>query len=191
MMKNRTCKLWLIGLVAGWLFVGQGLAAEPTPADINASLDINATEAKVSPRPGLESAASQRIYGLSTPTEQYEPKPVNLMAVVIRILGALLVVVAILLGGAWWFRKSRLFGLVPASQSNLKIIETKALASRHALHVVEYGEKRFLIADSPAGTNFLTNLDGLADELLDGEEASEPEPGSFAAKLKSFLDRKS
>ena len=132
-----------------------------------------------------------RIYGLSKPTEQYEPKPVNLMAVVIRILGALLVVVAILLGGAWWFRKSRLFGLVPASQSNLKIIETKALASRHALHVVEYGEKRFLIADSPAGTNFLTNLDGLADELLDGEEASEPEPGSFAAKLKSFLDRKS
>jgi len=59
------------------------------------------------------------------------------------------------------------------------------------LHVVEYGEKRFLIADSPAGTSFLTNLDGLADDPLNGEEVSEPKLGPFAAKLKSFLDRKS
>ena len=46
-------------------------------------------------------------------------------------------------------------------------------------------------ADLPAGTNFLTNLDGLADEMLEDEEPSELEPGSFAAKLKSFLNRKS
>ena len=196
MMKNRTCNLWLIGLTAGWLFMDQGWAAEPAPADTNATtedanatVDANATGAP--PKPGFESAASQRVYGLSNPDDQYEAKPVNLMAVVLRIFGALLTVVAILLGGAWWFRKSRLFGLMPASQSNLKIVETKSLASRHALHVVEYGEKRFLIADSPAGTSFLTNLDGLADDPLNGEEISEPEPGSFATKLKSFLDRKS
>jgi len=190
MMKNRTCKLWLIGLTVGWLFVDQGLSAEPAPADTNATTeDANATA--VPPKPGLESAASQRVYGLATPAEKFEPKPVNLMAVLLRIFGALLVVLTILLGGAWWFRKSRLFGLVPASQSNLKIVETKALASRHALHVVEYGDKRFLIADSPAGTSFLTDLDGLADDSLNGEEVSEPVPGSFAAKLKSFLNRKS
>ena len=195
-MKNRTCKLWLIGLTIGWLFLERGLAAEPaladtnaTTVDANATMDANATV--VPPKSGLESAASQRVYGLETPPEKFESKPVNLMAVVLRIFGALLVVLAILLGGAWWFRKSRLFGLVPASQSNLKIVETKALASRHALHVVEYGEKRFLIADSPAGTSFLTDLDGLADDSLNGEEVSEPVPGSFAAKLKSFLDRKS
>lgn len=190
MMKNRTCRLWLIGLTVGWLFAESGAAAEPKAPDFNATGDTNATVAKVS-KSKFESAASQRVYGLSTPGEKYESKPVNLMAVVLRIFGALLVVLAILLGGAWWFRKSRLFGLLPASQSNLIIVETKSLGSRHALHVVEYGEKRFLIADSPAGTNFLTNLDGLADEMLEGEEPSELESGSFAAKLKSFLNRKS
>lgn len=189
MMKNRTYKLWLIGLVAAWLFVDQGWAAESTSADANATEDTNATVAP--PKPGFESAVSQRVYGLSTSDDQHEAKPVNLMAVLLRIFGALLAVLAILLGGAWWFRKSRLFGLVPASQSNLKIVETKSLASRHALHVVEYGEKRFLIADSPAGTSFLTNLDDLADDPLNGEAVSELEPDSFAAKLKSFLTRKS
>ena len=110
------------------------------------------------------------------------------MEVVFRIFGALLVVLAILLGGAWWFRKSRLFGLVPASQSNLKIIETKSLGSRHAMHVVIYGEQRFLISDSPAGTSFLTHLDEVAEAEDDAD--NEPKPGSFAAKLKGFLDRK-
>jgi flagellar biogenesis protein FliO len=194
MMKNRTCKLWLIGLTVGWLFAEQGLAAEQPPADTNTTeaADTNTTEVKASPKSRFDSASSQKIYGLPTSGDhQYEPKPVNLMAVVIRIFGALLAVLAILLGGAWWFRKSRLFGLVPANQSNLNIVETKSLGTRHALHVVEYGEKRFLIADSPAGTNFLTNLDSLADELLDGEKAPEPESSSFAAKLKSFLERKS
>jgi hypothetical protein len=57
------------------------------------------------------------------------------------------------------------------------------------LHVVEYGEQRFLIADSPSGTSFLTHLDEVAETTNEGG-ANEPEPGSFAAKLKGFLDRK-
>jgi flagellar protein FliO/FliZ len=197
MMKKRTCKWRLIGLAAGWLLVGNALAAEPAPdanatADINATVAANVTDANATAaKPRHESSASQRIYGLPTAPESYQPKPVNLMEVVFRIFGALLVVLAILMGGAWWFRKSRLFGLVPASQSNLKIIETKSLGSRHAMHVVEYGEQRFLISDSPSGTSFLTHLEDPGEEPLEEEPASEPEPGTFAHKLKTLIGRAS
>lgn len=141
----------------------------------------------------LESAASRKMYGVDTgDREVIEPEPVSLTEVMIRIVGALMIVMAILLGGAWWFRKSRLFGLVPAQSSHLNVIETRSLGSRHALHVVEYGSKRFLIADSPAGTNFLTDLEKLEEEATEElEEAAEKiSPGSFAGKLKTLLERK-
>ena len=140
-----------------------------------------------------ESAASRKMYGVDTgDREVIEPEPVSLTEVMIRIVGALMIVMAILLGGAWWFRKSRLFGLVPAQSSHLNVIETRSLGSRHALHVVEYGSKRFLIADSPAGTNFLTDLEKLEEEATEElEEAAEKiSPGSFAGKLKTLLERK-
>ena len=141
----------------------------------------------------LESAASRKMYGVDTgDREVIEPEPVSLTEVMIRIVGALMIVMAILLGGAWWFRKSRLFGLVPAQSSHLNVIETRSLGSRHALHVVEYGTKRFLIADSPAGTNFLTDLEKLEDEVTEelDEAAEKFSPGSFAGKLKTLLERK-
>lgn len=203
-MKNRNCKWRLIGLATGWLFIGNALAVEPAPdanatADANATVaanvtaDANATDANATAatKPRHESEASQRIYGLPQSQESYQPKPVNLMEVVFRIFGALLVVLAILLGGAWWFRKTRLFGLVPASQANLKIIETKSLGSRHAMHVVAYGEQRFLISDSPVGTSFLTHLEDPGEEPLEEEPAEEPELGTFAHKLKTLISRAS
>ena len=50
--------------------------------------------------------------------------------------------------------------------------------------MVEYGSKRFLIADSPAGTNFLTDLEKLAEEVTEElDEAAEKISGSFAGKL--------
>ena len=141
----------------------------------------------------LESAASRKMYGVDTgDREVIEPEPVSLIEVMIRIVGALMIVMAILLGGAWWFRKSRLFGLVPSQSSHLNVIETRSLGSRHALHVVEYGSKRFLIADSPAGTNFLTDLEKLEEEATEelDEAAEKISPGSFAGKLKTLLERK-
>ena len=218
-MKNRNCKWRLIGLATGWLFIVNVPAGEPAPdanatatnisVDANAtvanvSVDANATVANVSvdanatvdgnstaAQPKHQSAASQRIYGMPSSPESYQPKPVNLMEVTVRVFGALLVVIAILIGGAWWFRKSRLFGLVPPSQAKLKILETKSLGSRHAMHVVVYGEQRFLISDSPVGTSFLTHLDDPGEEPPEEEAAEEPEPGTFAFKLKTLISRTS
>ena len=188
MNTNRTCTWWLIGLMAGWLSVFSSTAADANASDQNATADTNAT---ADANATVPSANPGKIYGLPSDEARGDMDSASLGEVFFRILGALLAVLALLLGGAYWFRKSRLFGLVPVSESNLKIVETKTLASRHALHVIEYGEQKFLIADSPAGTNFLTNLEGGVEAELPNEEPDEPAPGSFAEKLKNFIQRKS
>ena len=187
---------WLLILTFVWLWAGPNslIAAEKAVTDSPAEA-VPPTEVveDAKDKALLESAASRKMYGVDTgDREVIEPEPVSLTEVMIRIVGALMIVMAILLGGAWWFRKSRLFGLVPAQSSHLNVIETRSLGSRHALHVVEYGSKRFLIADSPAGTNFLTDLEKLEEEATEefDEAAEKISPGSFAGKLKTLLERK-
>ena len=187
---------WLLILTFVWLWAGPNslIAAEKAVTDSPAEA-VPPTEVVEDAKDKvlLESAASRKMYGVDTgDREVIEPEPVSLIEVMIRIVGALMIVMAILLGGAWWFRKSRLFGLVPSQSSHLNVIETRSLGSRHALHVVEYGSKRFLIADSPAGTNFLTDLEKLEEEATEelDEAAEKISPGSFAGKLKTLLERK-
>ncbi len=187
---------WLLILTFVWLLAGPNslIAAEKAVTDSPAEA-VPPTEVVEDAKDKAlqESAASRKMYGVDTgDREVIEPEPVSLTEVMIRIVGALMIVMAILLGGAWWFRKSRLFGLVPSQSSHLNVIETRSLGSRHALHVVEYGSKRFLIADSPAGTNFLTDLEKLEEEATEelDEAAEKISPGSFAGKLKTLLERK-
>lgn len=187
---------WLLILTFVWLWSEPNslIAAEKAVTDAPAEAVPPAEVVEDAKDKALqESAASRKMYGVDTgDREVIEPEPVSLTEVMIRIVGALMIVMAILLGGAWWFRKSRLFGLVPAQSSHLNVIETRSLGSRHALHVVEYGSKRFLIADSPAGTNFLTDLEKLEEEATEelDEAAEKFSPGSFAGKLKTLLERK-
>ena len=194
MKEQSNCHGWLLILMFVWFWAGSDplMAAEEAAPIAPAETDsrVEAIEDNKTP---MESASSRMMYGVDTgDREVIEPEPVSLTEVMIRIVGALMIVMAVLFGGAWWFRKSRLFGLVPAQSSHLSVIETRSLGSRHALHVVEYGSKRFLIADSPAGTNYLTDLEKLeedATEELD-EVAEKFSPGSFAGKLKTLLERK-
>tara|TARA_Y100000589_G_scaffold257439_1_gene246641 strand:+ start:52 stop:627 length:576 start_codon:yes stop_codon:yes gene_type:complete len=181
---------WQLALILAWFMTLTMLwADEDSPASVDRTNSSASPKSVTAP---AESAAAQKVYGVRKESaEVIEPKQVSLIEVMLRILGALLIVVAILLGGAWWFRKSRIFGLMPSQSSHLSVIETRSLGSRHALHVVEYGSKRFLIADSPAGTNFLTDLDKLKDPPDEVEESiGSFSPGSFAEKLKTLLERK-
>jgi len=189
MKQKRIRHGWLRVLFLIWIVTGS-LSAEDNSTRLHSG--PGSPQVQTNEKPPITSAASQKIYGLKSESDQViESKPVGLLEVMLRIFGALLIVLAILLGGAWWFRNSRMFGLMPAQSSHLDVIETRSLGSRHSLHVVEYGSKRFLIADSPAGTNYLTDLDKL-DESFEqtAEESGENTSGSFADKLKSLLERK-
>ena len=194
MKEQSNCHGWLLILMFVWLWAGSDplMAAEEAAPVAPAEIDSPAEAIEDNKTP-MESASSRKMYGVDTgDSEVIEPEPVSLTEVMIRIVGALMIVMAVLFGGAWWFRKSRLFGLVPAQSSHLSVIETRSLGSRHALHVVEYGSKRFLIADSPAGTNYLTDLEKLEEDATEElDESSEKfSPGSFAGKLKTLLERK-
>jgi flagellar biosynthetic protein FliO len=114
------------------------------------------------------------------------PAP-GLGEVFIRTLGALLMVLALLLGAAWFFRRSRLFGLVSTKGSHLRVIESRSLGARHSLHVVEYGDQRFLIADTPAGTNLIAPVNAPQTPVI-AETAGAA--GSFGEKLRAILEGK-
>ncbi|MSR42847.1 MAG: hypothetical protein EXS19_02280 [Pedosphaera sp.] len=127
------------------------------------------------------------IYGATNaPAASVAPSQ-GLVEVFIRTMGALLIVIALVLAAAWAFRRSKLFGLVKSGTGHLRVLESKSLGARHTLHVVEYGEQRFLIADTPAGTNLIAPVNAPAAAAM---AESAPAPGTFAEKLRALLDGK-
>ena len=114
-----------------------------------------------------------------------QPNTVNFTEMGVRLLGALLLVVGLFLAGAYIFKRTRFFNAVSAHEANLKIVESKSLGARHSLHVVKYGEQRFLISDTPNGTEFLTGLDTPPASL---EVNDTPAQGSFANQLQQAVE---
>jgi len=172
-MRNNRHRL-LAGVVA--LAICAVVSAE-TPTAGHAGLpEANATKY----------AGTPQVYHPTRESQTINPSPVGLTEIGVRLFGALLLVVALFLGGAWIFKRTKLFNMVSAKQANLQIVESKSLGSRHSLHVVTYGNQRFMISDTPAGTQFLTSLD---------EPPAETEPdttgktdSSFADKLKTVIE---
>lgn len=76
----------------------------------------------------------------------------------IRVFGALALVLAIFLGGVWLFRNWQRFTIHRGNAPKLNIVESRSLGGRHALYVVGYENERFLISSSPTGINMLTHL---------------------------------
>jgi len=106
-------------------------------------------------------------------------------AAVLRVLGALLLVLALFLAGVWLFKCSARFVGQPPRAGKLRLLEAKALGHRVALHVVGYDRQRFLVASSPTGVTLISALpDAAADETAAGA------PAGFAAALQNVLARR-
>jgi len=94
-----------------------------------------------------------------------------------------MLVTALLLGGAWAFKKSRWFPLYQAGPAQLRILESKPMGQRNNLIVVAYMHHRFLVAVSATGINLLC-------PLPDEPEGSAPSGGpTFAEKLDATLQK--
>jgi len=105
----------------------------------------------------------------------------------IRVLGALALVLAIFLGGVWLFRNWQRLALQRGRAPKLNVLEVRSLGGRHALYVVAYEQERFLLAASPAGVNLVSHLQP-GDEAPVGKDTP-PQP-SFAQALKQTLKGK-
>ena len=77
---------------------------------------------------------------------------------VLRLLGALVLVLALFFAGIWGFKHWQRLALHKGRVPQLNILEVKSLGSRHALYLVAYEQQRLLLASSPAGLSLVTHL---------------------------------
>ncbi len=107
----------------------------------------------------------------------------------VRLGGALLLVLGLFLGGVWLFRNWQRLAVYKGRTPKLNILEVKSLGSRHALYLVSYEQQRLLISSSPAGINLLTHLPEA--DAAEPVPVGTPAPASFAENLRRVLAAKS
>lgn len=120
----------------------------------------------------------------SETTSPTPPLP-DVGASVLRVFGALLLVLALFLGGVWLFRNSQRFLGHPNGGSKLNVIEVRSIGNRQALYVIAYGRQRLLLGSSPAGVSLVSPLPEAPEE-----EELRPEVPSFGETLQRVLRRK-
>jgi flagellar biogenesis protein FliO len=106
-------------------------------------------------------------------------------ASVLRMGGALALVIAMFLGGVWLYKNWQRLGLRRGAVPKLNVLEVKSLGQRQAIYVVAYEQQRLLLASSPAGIALLSHLPEAA-----AEEAAPITRLSFADAFQQVLARK-
>jgi flagellar biogenesis protein FliO len=102
-------------------------------------------------------------------------------ASLVRVVGALALVVGVCLCGVWLFRNWQRFTSQKLRAPKLNVLEVKSLGHRHALYVIAYEQQRLLLAASPTGVTLLTQLPAA------GPGAPEPEPASAPMNFAEVL----
>jgi len=110
-------------------------------------------------------------------------------ASLLRVTGALVLVIGIFLGGVWLFKNYQRLALQHGRPARLRVLETRSLGGRHAIFVVGYEQERFLISSSPGGVNLLSHLPA-ASESETTAGAGSVAPPSFARALAQVLKGK-
>jgi len=101
-----------------------------------------------------------------------------------RVVGALAVVVALLLGGVWLFRNWQRLAVPRGRAPKLNVLEYRSLGPRHALYVIGYEQQRFLLSCGPTGVTMLTALPVATATEADLGPAA---PANFAETLAKAL----
>ncbi len=108
-------------------------------------------------------------------------------ASVLRVFGALLLVLALFFAGVWLFKNwQRLAARQNGATPKLNVLEVKSLGNRHALYVIGYDRRRMLVASSPTGMTLLSPLPEASEEEARAATANP----AFADSLRKALGRK-
>jgi flagellar biogenesis protein FliO len=118
-------------------------------------------------------------------------------ASLLRVTGALLLVIALFFAVVWLFKNWRRFLHQQGRAPKLSILEVKSLGQRHAIYVVGYEQQRLLLSSSPGGVSLLSHLPEAAEtETAPATAASAPAPAAaslpmnFVAALQQALSSK-
>ena len=93
---------------------------------------------------------------------------------VIRVFGALALVLGLFLAGVWLFKNWQRLTLQRGRPAQLQVVEMKALGGKHVLYVVGYQQQRLLLASSPSGVTLVSHLPPA--------EIAEVEPGQVSSR---------
>ena len=104
----------------------------------------------------------------------------------LRVFGALAIVIGIFLGGVWLFRNWQRVLAKRGAAPRLLILESRPLGHRHGLHVIGYEHQRLLIASSPTG---VTLISPLADAAPPGERHSAESNHPAGHEFRTHLTR--
>ncbi len=129
------------------------------------------------------------VLSTNTPTAPPLPSSASVVFSLVRVLGALAIVLAVFFGGVWLFRNWQRTLVARGNAPKLNILETKALGQRHALYVVGYEQQRLLIAASPAGVTMLTSLPEAGPGVAEIKSTTASKP-SFTEALRLALQGK-
>ena len=105
----------------------------------------------------------------------------------LRVLGALAVVVGIFLGGVWLYRNGQRLRFRGGRTPRLNVLESRSLGGRHALYVIAYEQERFLVASTPTGINLLSHLTPASNPDLQGDPKSQNPAFSFGQTLAAMV----
>jgi flagellar biogenesis protein FliO len=106
-------------------------------------------------------------------------------ASLLRVAGALVLVIAVFLAGVWLFKNWQRLTLRRGAAPKLNVLEVRPLGQRQAIYVIGYEQQRMLLASSSAGVTLLSHLP--ADEGGPREVAPKM---SFAEAFQQVLARK-
>jgi flagellar biogenesis protein FliO len=109
---------------------------------------------------------------------------------IIRVLGALALVLGIFFGGVWLFRNWQRLTIQRGRAPKLNVLETRPLGGKHALYVIGYDQERFLLSASPTGVNLLTHLPPATGAEAATDAPAPTAPPSFAQALTKVLKGK-
>lgn len=111
----------------------------------------------------------------------------NAGVAVLRMLGGLVFVIGLFFAALWLARNWQKLGLQRGRQLKLRVLESRALGPRQAIHVVRYENKNLLVAASPAGIVLLKDL---GESELQEEAAAPAQTMNFAQLLTQALSGK-
>lgn len=103
----------------------------------------------------------------------------------LRVMGALVLVIALFLAGVWLFKNWQRLTLRRGAAPKLSVLEVRSLGQRQAIYVVGYEQQRMLLASSSAGVTLISHL-----PAADVEPVAETTKMSFAEAFQQVLARK-
>jgi len=109
----------------------------------------------------------------------------DMLGPVLRMAGALVLVIGLFLTGVWLFKNWQRLALRRGAPPKLSVLEVKSLGQRQAIYVVGYEQQRLLLASSPAGVTLLSHLPEAGDE-----QSAPVTRLSFAEAFQQVLARK-